>query len=109
MQVDWHAVRRATGYRVLRVDVDGRNPRLVADFDIVTGRTSAAPEVVNIYSAGHTYRPDRGPLAGPDRSSSFTYIDFTGGRRCYRVLAYNLTGPGPMSAVVCAAPIGDES
>ncbi|MFI7680935.1 hypothetical protein [Actinophytocola sp. NPDC049390] len=109
VQVDWQAVRRATGYRILRTHADGRNPRIVADLDITTGRTSAASEVVNIYSAGHTYRPDSGLLSGPDISSSFTYIDYAAGRRCYRLLAYNLAGAGPMSAVVCAASLGDDS
>jgi hypothetical protein len=41
-----------------------------------------------------------------DRSVRFQYVDVGTGRRCYRVLAYNSAGNGPLSAVTCAAPPG---
>jgi len=106
VQVDWTAVAGATGYRVLRTDSAGRQARVVADFNITTGRTTAAPAVVNIWSAEHSYLPDRGPLTQVDRSPWFQYIDVGVGLRCYRVLAYNRAGHGPPSAVTCAAPPG---
>jgi hypothetical protein len=106
VQVDWNAVPRATGYRVLRVD--GGRTRVVADFDITTGHTTAAPEVVAIWSAEHGYVPDRGPLTHVDRSPWFQYVDYLPGRRCYQVQAFNTAGNGPLSAVTCGAPVGVE-
>jgi hypothetical protein len=106
VQVDWTAVPHATGYRVLRADPGGSQYKVVADFDITTGHTTAAPDVVNIWSAGHSYVPDRGPLAGPDRSPWFQYVDYLSGERCYRVQAYNAAGNGPLSTVTCGAPGG---
>ncbi|HVQ95326.1 MAG TPA: DUF4232 domain-containing protein [Mycobacteriales bacterium] len=104
--VDRKAVPQATGYRVIRTDSAGRQIRVVATFDITTGRTTAAAEVVNIWSAEHSYVPNRGPLIRTDRSPWFQYVDVGAGRRCYRVQAYNAAGDGPLSAVSCAAPPG---
>jgi len=102
--VDWAAVPRATGYRVVRTTAAGAQLRVVADFNITTGRTTAAPEVVNIWSAQHSYVPDRGRLTQVDRSARFEYVDVGASRRYYRVLAYNSTGNCPLSAVTGAAP-----
>lgn len=109
VQVDWNAVPHATGYRVLRTNTGGGQARVVADFDITTGRTTAAAEVVTLWSEQHNYIPDRGPLTSPDRSPWFQYIDYLPGRRCYRVQAYNAAGNGPLSAVTCGAPIGEDT
>lgn len=104
--VGWAAVPRATGYRVIRTTAAGAQLRVVADFNITTGRTTAAPEVVNIWSTQHSYVPDRGRLTQVDRSARFEYVDIGAGRRYYRVLAYNSTGNGPLSAVTGALPPG---
>jgi hypothetical protein len=104
--VNWNAVPGATGYRVLRTNTAGRHPRLAADFNITTGHTTAAPNVVNIWSAEHSYLPDFGPLTQVDQSPWFQYVDLGADRRCYRVLAYNSAGAGPRSAVTCASPPG---
>ena len=104
--VGWAAVPRATGYRVIRTTAAGAQLRVVADFNITTGRTTAAPEVVNIWSTQHSYVPDRGRLTQVDRSARFEYVDIGAGRRYYRVLAYNSTGNGPLSAVTGALPSG---
>jgi hypothetical protein len=106
VQVDWQAVSGATGYRVLRTDAAGGQPGVVADFDITTGRTTAASEAVNVWSAEHSYVPDRGPLARADQSPWFQYIDIGAGQRCYRVLAYSPAGDGPLSDVTCGSPPG---
>ena len=106
VEVDWNATSRATGYRVLRTNADGDQARVVADFTIATGRATAAPEVVNVWSAGYSYIPSRGPMVKPDRSPRFQYVDVGPDRRCYRVLAYNAAAAGHLSAVTCGAPPG---
>lgn len=106
VQVEWHAVANATGYRVYRTDSAGHVTRLLADIDIVTGRVEAVSEVVNVWSAQHTYVPDRGPLAGPDQSPRFQFVDVgEPGARYYRVGAYNAAGSGPLSAVTWGIPV----
>jgi Protein of unknown function (DUF4232) len=104
--LDWTAVPAATGYRVIRTNAAGGQRRVMATFDITTGRITAAAEVVNIWSTEHSYRPDRGPLTRTDRSTHFTYVDVGAGRRCYRVQAFSAAGNGPLSAASCAAPPG---
>lgn len=108
VRVYWNAVTGATGYRVLRTDVRGAQPRAVATFDVTTGRTTTEPEVVDLKSAGHSYVPDEGPLTGADRSQSFQYVDRGRGERCYRVEAYNAAGTGQASVATCAAPLGED-
>lgn len=106
VQVVWKAAVRATGYRVYSTDSAGGNARLMADINIITGRTKAAPEVVYLQSDEHTYVPDRGPLAGADHSSRFQYIDVgISDTRYYRVRAYNAAGAGPLSAVTSGIPV----
>ncbi len=105
VQLDWNAVANATGYRVLCTDAGGGRARVVADFNITTGRTTAAPEVVNLWSSEHTYIPGGGRLTKADTSSSFQYVDVgEAGPRYYRVLAWNLAGDGPPSAVTWSSP-----
>ena len=106
VQLSWTAVVGATGYRVIRTASDGRRLRVVADIDITTGRTTAAAEVANVFSAQHSYVPDRGRLTRADRSATFHYVDVGAGRRYYRVQAYNAVGDGLPSAVTSAAPPG---
>ncbi|HET9139932.1 hypothetical protein [Actinophytocola sp.] len=106
VQVEWRAVATATGYRVYRTDSAGRNARLMVDVNILSGRTKAAPEVVNLWSKQHTYIPNKGPLSGPDHSPRFWYVDNgPSDTRCYRVRAYNAAGAGPLSAVTCGTPV----
>lgn len=104
VRVEWNAVPEATGYRVLRTGTDGGDARNVADFNITTGGTTAAAEVVNIWSAEHDYLPDGGPRTTIDPSAWFKYIDVGDGERCYRVVAYNAVGDGPPSPVTCGSP-----
>jgi hypothetical protein len=103
--LDWDAVPAATGYRVLRSEAAGGPFEVVADFDVTTGRVSAADDVVNIWSAQHSYVPARGTLDGPDRSPWFQYVEVSRtGERCFRVVAYNAAGDGPASVVACGSP-----
>jgi hypothetical protein len=103
--LDWNAVPTATGYRVLRSEAAGGPFGVVADFDVTTGRVSAADDVVNIWSAQHSYVPARNTLNRPDRSPWFQYVEVSRtGERCFRVVAYNAAGNGPASAVVCGSP-----
>lgn len=104
VELDWDAVAGATGYRVLRgAAVDGPF-EIAADLDVTTGSTTAAPQVVNIFSEQHSYLPSDGPLAAPDPSPRFQYVDVTAGERCFQVIAYNAAGDGPASAVACGSP-----
>jgi hypothetical protein len=103
--VRWDAVARATGFRVLRSDTAAGPFDVAANFDITTGTTTAAPDVVNIWSAQHSYVPSQGTLDGPDQSPWFEYVEYSGApQRCYRVIAYNASGDGPASAVACGGP-----
>jgi hypothetical protein len=102
--VGWEAVPGATGYRVLRSAAPGGPFAVVADFDIGTARTTAAPDVVNIWSERHSYVPDGGALGGPDRSLRFDYVDVGPRQRCYQVIAYNGAGDGAVSGTVCGSP-----
>ncbi|HET6952319.1 MAG TPA: hypothetical protein VFI47_18210, partial [Acidimicrobiales bacterium] len=103
--VEWNPADGATGYRVLRAGAPAGPFEVAADFDVTTGSVTAADGVVNIWSAQHSYVPDRGePLAGPDTSPWFEYVDVGTGERCYQVLAHNAAGAGPASGVVCGSP-----
>jgi hypothetical protein len=106
VQVDWNATSNAAGYRVLRsYTPDGPWVR-VADININTGNTTVAPEVVNIWSAQHTYVPAGGALSGSDTSSVFQYVELSGaGERCFKVIAYNGEVRGAASSVECSGPI----
>lgn len=104
VELVWDAVAGATGYRVLRgAGVDGPFEP-AADVDVTTGSTTAAPEVVNIFSDQHTYLPSGGPLGAPDQSPWFQVVEVAFAERCYRVIAYDPTGDGPASAVACGSP-----
>jgi hypothetical protein len=106
VQVEWKAVARATGYRVYRTDSAGRNARLMADINIITGHPKTQPEVVYLRSDEHTYIPNSGPLTSADHSSRFQYIDYgSGDTRFYRVRAYNAAGAGPLSAITSGTPV----
>jgi hypothetical protein len=105
IHLEWDAVTAATGYRVLRAETTGGPFAVVADFDLTTGAVSAADEVVNIWSAQHSYVPPRGRLNGPDMSPWFQYVEISvSGERCFRVVAYNAAGDGSASAVACGSP-----
>lgn len=106
VQVEWKAAARAAGYRIYRTDSAGGNAQLMADINVITGRTKAAPEVVYIRSDEHTYIPNGGPLVGADHASRFQYIDVGGwDTRYYRIRAYNAAGAGPLSAVTSGTPV----
>lgn len=103
--LDWNAVEGATGYRVLRSDTASGPFDVFADIDIVTGATTAADEVVNIWSQQHTYIPAGSPLTSPDQSPWFQLVEVGGtGERCYQVVAYNAAGAAPPSPVACGSP-----
>ncbi len=102
----WKAVATATGYQIYRTDSAGHGARLVADVNIVTGHTTVAPGVVNIWSQTHTYIPGGGPLTSRDPSTRFQYVDYgEAGTRYYRVRAYNAAGAGPLSPVISGTPV----
>jgi hypothetical protein len=104
VELDWPSVAGATGYRVSRIG-DGGSATAVLDLNVTTGATTAAPEIVNAFSASHSYVPSQGPLSAPDASTTFTVIDLSGpGQRCFQVTAYGDAGEGPPSAVTCASP-----
>jgi hypothetical protein len=103
--VRWHAVPGATGYRVLRSETRCGPFEVVADFDVTTGRVSADEDVVNIWSAEHSYIPRWEPFTGADRSSWFEYVEISRtGERCFEVMAFNQAGDGPASPVACGSP-----
>ena len=103
--VVWKAAARATGYRVYLTDSAGRTARLMADINIVTGRTKSEPGVIYVRSDEHAYIPNSGTLTSADRSSRFQYIDYDGGARSYRAQAYNAAGAGALSAVITGTPV----
>ncbi len=101
--VRWNAVPGATGYRVQRSATAGGGFTVAAEFDVTTGATTAVSDVVNIWSAGHSYLPDRGALGAPDSSPWFEYVEAAGARRaCFRLAATNAAGAGPYSAAACS-------
>jgi hypothetical protein len=78
---------------------------VVADFNVTTGSVTADDDVVNIWSAEHSYVPLWNPFTGPDRSPWFEYVEISRtGERCFKVLAYNQAGDGPASVVACGSP-----
>ena len=107
ISVYWHAVPGATGYRVQRRTGRASSFAEIADFDITTGATTAADDVINIWSADHTYRPVIGPFVGADHSPWFEVVDYRfDNPRCYRVITYNAFGDGPASNTSCASLTG---
>jgi hypothetical protein len=103
--LDWNAVSGATGYRVLRAATAAGPFAVVADFDVTTGSTSAADEVVNLWSEQHSYVPADGALGSPDTSPRFQYVEVDGtGSRCFVVVARNGSGDGAESAPACGSP-----
>lgn len=104
VEVRWDAVPGATGYRVLRRIGNGSFDT-VADFDIATGATTAAEDVVNIWSEGYSYLPVRNPFPGTDHSPWFELVDYRFEReRCYQVVVHNPSGDAPTSNTACASP-----
>jgi hypothetical protein len=103
--LDWDAVSGATGYRVLRAATAAGPFAVVADFDVTTGSTTAADEVVNLWSEQHSYIPTDGALGSPDTSPSFQYVEVDGaGSRCFVVVARNGSGEGAESVPACGSP-----
>ena len=103
--VHWLAAPGATGYRVLRAENTCGPFAVVADFDVTTGKVTASPDVVNVWTAEHSYIPLWEPFAGPDRSPWFEYVEISRtGERCFKVVAYNQAGEGPASVVACGSP-----
>lgn len=103
--LDWDAVPGATGYRIRRAGTVAGPFVEVADVDVTTGATTAEDEVVNLWSAAHSYIPSDGPLEAPDPSPSFQYVEGSAAApRCYQVVAYNLSGSAAPSTAVCGSP-----
>jgi hypothetical protein len=103
--LEWDAAPGATGYRVLRSSTTGGTFTTVGDIDITDGSAVASDNVVNIWSERHSYIPTGGTLDTRDASPTFQYVEVgTSGQQCFRVLAYNASGEGPPSAVVCSTP-----
>jgi hypothetical protein len=89
--VHWDGVGGATGYRVLRSGGVGGPYAVVADYDVVTRRTTAAEDGIMVWS--------------PDGSPWFEYVE-VGGRRVawFKVVAYNAGGDAPPSVAVSGSP-----
>jgi len=104
--LEWQAVPGAVGYRVLRAAAPDEPPVVVADVDVTTGALVAGPEVVDVWSAEHGYRPEGPPLEAPDGSARFEYVEVgdSGRTACLRVVAYDAAGEGPAPAAVCTSP-----
>jgi hypothetical protein len=107
--VRWNAVANATGYRVQRGDAASGPFSVNADLNITTGKTTAGTDVINILSQKYSYKPVNVAFAAPDSSPWFEYIETVSGgavRRYFRIVAYNASGEGPTSVVVCGDPPG---
>ena len=103
--VGWNAQPNTTGYRVYRSDAPDGDYVLVADINIVNGKTSAAAEVTNIWTTQHMYVPSGSALTSRDTSPTFEYVEYSGaGERCFKVRAYNEAGKGHSSSASCASP-----
>ncbi|MCE9621753.1 MAG: hypothetical protein K8R99_05340 [Actinomycetia bacterium] len=104
--VNWNAEPDANGYRIYRSATPDGDFVLVADINVTNGDTSATSEVVNIWTAQHSYVPAGGALASRDTSSEFQYVELSGaGERCFKVRAYNDAGRGHSSSVSCSGPV----
>jgi hypothetical protein len=102
--VRWNSASGAQGYRVLRASSATGSFTTSADIDVTTGRATAADNVVNVWSEQYSYVPVRHTFVGPDTSPWFEYVELAPGQRCFRVVAYNAGGDGPMSPVACSLP-----
>jgi hypothetical protein len=104
IQLHWGAADKATGYRILRSDTADGMFAIVADLNVVSGAATVADEVTNIWSDQHVYVPSQGAFGAPDTSPTFQYVESVGStRHCFRVVAYNAAGEGPVSTVACGS------
>lgn len=106
IEVGWDAVDGADGYRVLRADTPSGTFSISADVNITTGGVTVGRGVTNIWSETRTYYPS---VQGVGTSGHFRYVEVVFGgisRRYFQVVAYNAFGEGPVSRVVCGAPVG---
>lgn len=72
--------------------------------DITTGVTTAADDVVTIWSDNYSYVPILRPFPGADHSPWFELVDYRfENTRCYQVVAYNTSGNAPASNTACAS------
>lgn len=95
IEVRWSTVAGATGYRITRAHSAGGPFSPSADLNVVTGATTKESGVMNLYVNG----------------SSVFYVGVFGDGTSdphwyFRVTAYNGAGEGPVSGVVCGAPVG---
>ena len=106
MALTWGAVSDAIGYKILRSASASGTSELTCTLNAVTGATSAAAGVVNIWSTQHSYIP-ASTMSGRDTSASFEYVEVRGaGERCFKVIAFNAMGDSAPSKVVCGSPAG---
>ena len=104
--LDWNAATDADGYKILRSASASGAFELTGKFNVITGATSAAKGVVNIWSTQHSYFPAT-RMTGRDTSASFEYVEVRdAGERCYKVIAFNAAGDSAPSKVVCGSPPG---
>jgi hypothetical protein len=102
--VNWGAVSDADGYKILRSTSANGLFKQTGKLNVITGVTSAAAGVVNIWSYQHSYVPAK-KMSGRDTSKSFEYVETIGsGKRCFKVVAFNTAGDSAASKVVCASP-----
>lgn len=95
--VDWDAIVDAAGYRVYRSQAPAGPFVASAAVDAVTGTTTI--EFVGAYEYLNIWRPS---------PQTFQYVEsaYAGGPVYFQVRAFNATGEGPASVVVCGSPVG---
>ncbi len=104
--LDWLTVAGATAYRVEHASSVGGPFTVAASVDVVTGKATSVPEVVNLWSSVYSYIPSSGSAPPSALPTSIQYVEVAGGQRWFRVIASNAAGAAPASPVVSAAPLG---
>ncbi len=102
--LDWLAVAGATEYRVEHASSVGGPFTVAASVDVVTGKATSVPEVVNLWSSVYSYIPSSGSAPPSALPTSIQYVEVASGQRWFRVIAANAAGAAPASPVASAAP-----
>ena len=102
--LDWLTVAGATAYRVEHASSVGGPFTVAASVDVVTGKATSVPEVVNLWSSVYSYIPPSGSAPPSALPTSIQYVEVASGQRWFRVIASNAAGAAPASPVVSATP-----